>query len=183
MHIVIRTAAAAAIALTGGLSLGLAAPTTAHAAPHAATSVAHRAPAASADPNARVALPAPVRLTGPDDGTDQLTVQVSQRATCVGTTKCVAFRGTGVPDQTVVVTYQVTKDPLYSNRGAAGFATVSKRVHVDGTGDWSLTTDFSNPVITKDAAGHRELDYHVVQSKDVTTLQATARFAGSIPLR
>ncbi|WP_445444342.1 hypothetical protein [Clavibacter sp. km3a] len=183
MHIVIRTAAAAAIALTGGLSLGLAAPTTAHAAPHAATSVAHRAPAASADPTARVALTAPVRLTGPDDGSAPLTVQVSQRATCVGTTKCVAFRGTGVPGQTVVVTYQVTKDPLYSNRGAAGIATVSKRAHVDGSGDWSMVTEFPNPVITKDAAGHRGLAYHVVQSEDITTLKATARFAGSIPLR
>ncbi|MBF4618561.1 hypothetical protein ITJ44_10805 [Clavibacter sp. VKM Ac-2873] len=172
-----RTTAAAAIA--GALSIGLATPTTADAA----TVGIHVSIGSHVDREARFALPAPKRLTGPDDGTAPLTVHVTQRSICAGTTKCVAFSGTGVPGQTVVVTYEVTKDPLFGDRGAAGITTVSEKVDVDGTGNWSLNTEFPNAVVTKDAAGTRSVAYHVVESDDVLTLVATARFAGAIPIR
>ncbi|MBM7412528.1 LysM repeat protein [Clavibacter michiganensis] len=175
-----RTTAAAAIAITGALSIGLASPTTADAATRVPT---HASTAAHVDREARFALPAPTRLTGPDDGTAPLTVAVTQRSICAGTTKCVALSGTGVPGQTVVVTYEVTKNPLFGNRGAAGITTVSEKVNVDGTGNWSLNTEFPNAVVTKDAPGKRSVAYHVVESDDVLTLVATARFAGAIPIR
>jgi hypothetical protein len=178
LPIINRTAAVAALAVTAALSIGLATP--ANATPHAQ---AHVAQSAQADRTVRFALPAPVRLTGPTDGSAPLTVQVSQRSICAGTTKCVAFTGTGVPGQTVVVTYQVTKNPLFGQRGAAGLTTVSERTNVDGTGNWSLTTQFPNAVITTDAAGMRGVAYHVVESEDIFTFKATARFAGTIPVR
>jgi hypothetical protein len=172
MHTITRAAAALAITVSAGLPLALIAPAAAQAAP------AHAVAAApAADPTARVALPDPQRITG----TGLLTVHGTQRAICAGTTKCVEFHGTGVPGEIVTVTYPVTRDPAYRNRGVAGLTVVSEKVHVDGSGDWALTTEFPNAAITKDAAGHRGLVYHVVETPDGTAV--TARFAGTIAVR
>jgi hypothetical protein len=180
MHIVTRTLAAAAIAVTGGLSFGLAAPAVANAATPAHAPAAHTA---QVDRNARFALPAPVRLHGEGDGTAPFTAQATQRTICAGSTKCVELHGTGVPDQQVAVTYRVTKNPLFRDRGAAGITVVSEKVNVDGTGNWSLNTEFPNAVVTTGPAGGHQVEYHVVQSEDITSLVATARYAGAIPVR
>jgi hypothetical protein len=174
MHTITRAAAAVAITVTAGLPLALIAPAAAQAA---APAHAHTAAAAHADPTARVALPDPQRITG----TGPLTVHGTQRAICAGSTKCVEFHGTGVPDEIVTVTYPVVRHPLYGNRGVAGITVVSEKVHVDGSGDWSLTTEFPNAAITTDAAGHRGLVYHVVETPDGTAV--TARFEGTIAVR
>jgi hypothetical protein len=173
MHTITRAAAAVAITVTAGLPLALIAPAAAQAAPAHAVAAAP----AAADPTARVALPDPQRITG----TGPLTVHGTQRAICAGSTKCVEFHGTGVPGEIVTVTYPVTRDPAYRNRGVAGLTVVAEKVHVDGTGDWSLTTEFPNADITKDAAGHRGLVYHVVETPDGTAV--TARFEGTIAVR
>ncbi|WP_043673888.1 hypothetical protein [Clavibacter michiganensis] len=175
MHTLTRAAAAVAITVTAGLPLALIAPAAAQAA---ATTHAAAAPAAApVAPSARVALPDPQRITG----TGLLTVHGTQRAACAGTTKCVEFHGTGVPGEVVTVTYPVTRDPAYRNRAVAGLTVVSEKVHVDGSGDWALTTEFPNAAITKDVAGYRGLVYHVVETPDGTAV--TARFAGTIAVR
>ncbi|KZC95598.1 hypothetical protein [Clavibacter tessellarius] len=171
MHIITRAAAAVAITVSAGLPLALVAPAAAQAATE--SPVAATGPA---DSTARVALPDPQRITG----TGPLTVHGTQRAVCAGTTKCVEFHGTGVPGEIVTVTYAVTRDPAYRNRGVAGLTVVAEKAHVDGSGDWALTTEFPNPVITTDA-GHRGLAYHVVETPDGTAV--TARFAGTIAVR
>jgi hypothetical protein len=174
MHTFTRAAAAVAITVTAGLPLALIAPAAAQAA---TPTHAHAAAATHADPTARVALPDPQRITG----TGPLTVHGTQRAICAGSTKCVEFHGTGVPGEIVTVTYPVTRDPAYRNRGVAGITVVSEKVHVDGSGDWALTTEFPNAAITVDAAGHRGLVYHVVETPDGTAV--TARFEGTIAVR
>lgn len=172
MHTVTRAAAAVAITVTAGLPLALIAPAAAQAA-----APAPRSAAAHPTSTARVALPAPRRITG----TGPLTVHGTQRAVCAGTTKCVEFHGTGVPDEIVTVTYPVVRDPAFRDRAVAGITVVSEKVHVDGSGDWSLTTEFPNAAITEDAAGHRGLVYHVVETPDGTAV--TARFEGTIAVR
>jgi hypothetical protein len=172
MHIFTRAAAAVAITVTAGLPLALIAPVAAQAAaPAQRSAVAH--PASTA----RVALPDPTRITG----TGPLTVHGTQRGVCAGTTKCVEFHGTGVPDEVVTVTYPVVRDPAHRKRSVAGITVVSERVHVDGSGDWSLTTEFPDAAITEDAAGHRGLVYHVVETPDGSAV--TARFEGTIAVR
>jgi hypothetical protein len=157
MHTVTRAVAAAALAVTSALSIGIVAATAAQAGDRVHM---HAAPVART-----TALPELSRLPG---------------AAATGWT---ASGGAVASDQALADAAEVTPDPSSGERGAAGIAADSKQVHAGGTGTWSMLTGSPGGTTSMDPAGGRGVEYHVVEPEDVRALVASARCAGNVARR
>jgi hypothetical protein len=175
MHTVTRAVAAAALAVTSALSIGIVAATAAQAGDRVHM---HAAPVART-----TALPELSRLTGAADGVAPPAVEVAPRCTRAGATGWTASGGAAASDQALADAAEVTPDPSSGERGAAGIAADSKQVHAGGTGTWSMLTGSPGGSTSMDPAGGRGVSYHVVEPEDVRALVASARCAGTVARR
>ncbi|QOD42645.1 hypothetical protein [Clavibacter zhangzhiyongii] len=156
-------AAAAAIAITGCLSIGFIAP----AATQADERI--RAYAAPAAHSSWTALPTPTHLTSPSE---DRALAIAPPSICIGANACTPIRGSGVLGQTVIITCTATRNPLLRERGPAEVTTVYKGMFGVGVWTWSLLTQTPDAGDPTDTSIKRGAEHNDVESKDAPIISA-----------